>query len=127
MPLFEIKKQMAELGEPFDIRIAELTSQLKEVEKQKKEALSGLQERYLKEMNEVLLSIENNTYSAQEGVSIRTLNDFEIEDESLLPDEFWKKVVDRDSIKEIMKKTKFTEKIPGVRAFTKKSIAVANK
>lgn len=122
--IIEVRQKIEEINSKFDELIAPLKAKILEIEQQKIVEQTQLNDQYQELCTGIIEAYENQSYTKIVGVQVRELRDFEITDPTAIPQEYLKMEINKTKIKEKLKETEYTEKIPGVRAFVKHSVAV---
>ena len=125
--ILQTRKKIEEINAKYDSKIAELKIQMSEIEAQRTEELGDLLGQYDAQCSEIIEQYEKGTYNKISGVSIRTLKNVVITDESKIPAAYMKYVVDDKKIKADLKESDYSKKIPGVKVTDKYSIAITLK
>lgn len=127
MNILEIRSEIEKINNRYDEMVNELKLAISDIEEQRKKELGDLPGMYDAECSRIIEDYEAGCYNKITGVSIRTLKNVVIEDESLIGDEYKKTVIDDKKIKADMKESGYTMTIPGVKVVEKHSVAVSLK
>lgn len=127
MNILEIRSNIEKINNKYDEMVNELKLAINDIEEQRKTELGNLPGEYDAACSQIIDDYEHGCYNKITGVSIRTLKNVVIEDESLIGDEYKKTVIDDKKIKADMKESDYTMTIPGVKVVEKHSVAVSLK
>ena len=124
--IIKVRTQIEEINGKYDGEILKLKMKIGELECKKLEELGELNEKYDRCVNDIIDQVKADTYVKQPGVTVKKLKNLMI-DADKVPDEYKVLVVNDKKIKEILKESDYTIKIPGVEVLTKYSVAVSLK
>ena len=124
--IIKVRTQIEEINSKYDGEILKLKMKIGELECKKLEELGELNEKYDRCVNDIIDQVKADTYIKQPGVTVKKLKNLMI-DADKVPDEYKVLVVNDKKIKEILKESDYTIKIPGVEVLTKYSVAVSLK
>ena len=122
--IIAVRSKIEEINAAYEEKVKPLKLALRELEQHKLDELVDLNHNYDVLCEQVVDDFKNGTLEKISGVSVRTLNDFEIIDPNEVPLEYYEWVLSKSKIKEQLKESDFTEEIPGVKTFKKYSVAV---
>lgn len=127
MNILETRKKIEEINSKYDSQIADLKIKIAELESQRILELGDLTGKYDAQCSEIIEQFENGTYNKISGVTVKTLKNVTIIDETKVPIEYKKIIVDDKKIKADLKESGYTKVIPGVLVNNKYSVAVTLK
>lgn len=127
MNILETRKKIEEINSKYNSQIADLKIKIAELESQRILELGDLTGQYDAQCSEIIEQFENGTYNKISGVTVKTLKNVIIIDETKVPMEYKKIVVDDKKIKADLKESAYTKVIPGVVVNNKYSVAVTLK
>ena len=122
--ILDVRKQMDEINSKYDLKVKELKLEIAKIEAQREEELGDLPTQYDIMKQEIIDGNINGTYSKIPGVTIRKTKSVIIEDESLIPQMYYKTIIDDKKIKADLKESAYTLEIPGVKVEDKYTIAI---
>lgn len=122
--IIDVRRELDQINAKYDDLIAPLKAKILEFEQLRINETSELKAEYEAMTNQIIDDHRNGVNVKIAGVQIRQLNDFEIVDTSLIPQEYMKLEINKSKIKDKLKETDYTEKIPGVSTFIKYSVAI---
>lgn len=76
---------------------------------------------------ELIGKFSDGLKSHNEDVQIKVVKHFEVADKTLIPEQYFKTVLDYDKIKRHLKRSDFTENIPGIKIKAKRILSVKTK
>lgn len=122
--ILEIRKQIDEINSKYDLKVKELKLEIAKIEAEREEELGELPIQYDTLKQEIIDSNIKGTYNKIPGVTIRKTKSVSIENESLIPQMYYKTVIDDKKIKADLKESGYTIEIPGVIVEDKYTIAI---
>lgn len=122
--ILEIRKQMDEINSKYDLKVKELKLEIAKIEAEREEELGELPIQYDTLKQEIIDSNIKGTYNKIPGITIRKTKSVSIENESLIPQMYYKTVIDDKKIKADLKESGYTIEIPGVIVEDKYTIAI---
>ena len=124
MNILELRKTIDDINNKYDSQIAELKLQISKIEDEKLQELAELPEKYELAKNQIIEDYQRGLKPLK-GVTVKTLKNVSIVDESKIPNEYKKLIVDDKKVKADLKESGYTKEIPGVEVSNKYSVAVS--
>lgn len=122
--IVEVRRQLESIEAKYEEKMRPIKAELLALQQQLADETNELRGEYEHLVDVVIDSYTKGTYEKIAGVQVRELKDFEVFDSALIPNEFMKMEVSKSKIKEKLKETDYSEKIPGVNVYTKYSVAI---
>ena len=126
MNILELRREIDNINNKYDAKIAELKIQISQIENERLQELAGLPDEYENAKEQIIEDYKQGLKPVK-GVTVKSLKSVLIVDESKIPDNYKKYIVDDKKIKADLKESAYTKEIPGVEVNTKYSIAISVK
>lgn len=126
MNILDLRQEIDNINNEYDAKIAELKIQISKIEDERLQALKNLPEEYENAKEQIIEDYKQGLKPIK-GVTVKSLKSVVIIDETKIPANYMKYIVDDKKIKADLKESDYSKKIPGVEVNTKYSVAVSVK
>lgn len=126
MNILDLRQEIDNINNEYDAKIAELKIQISKIEDERLHALKNLPEEYENAKEQIIEEYKQGLKPIK-GVTVKSLKTVVITDETKIPVNYMKYIVDDKKIKADLKESGYTINIPGVEVNTKYSVAVSVK
>lgn len=126
MNILELRQEIDNINNEYDAKIAELKIQISKIEDERLQALKNLPEEYENAKEQIIEDYKQGLKPIK-GITVKSLKSIIITDETKIPANYMKYIVDDKKIKADLKESDYTKQIPGVEVNTKYSVAVSVK